>query len=121
MKTLFLLAAILLPSLGGLQANPTETEFKVYGACGMCKDRIETAAMIDGVSFAEWSQDEQMLTLRYDAEQVELEKVHQRIADAGHDTEKVRADDEVYNSLPACCKYERKNAEKAEEGSCCSS
>lgn len=121
MKTLIFLAVILLPSLGALQANPAETEFKVYGACGMCKDRIEAAATIDGVSFAEWSQDKQMLTLHYDADQVDLEKVHQRIADAGHDTEKVRADDEVYNSLPACCHYERKDAEKAEEGSCCSS
>lgn len=121
MKTLLFLAAIILPSLGALQANPTETEFKVHGACGMCKDRIEEAAVTEGVSFAEWSQDEQMLTLHYDADLVDLEDIHQRIADVGHDTEEVRADDEVYESLPACCKYERKEMKAAGQDSSCGS
>ena len=35
----------------------------------------------------------------------ELQKA---IADVGYDTENYRADDDVYNSLHYCCKYERK-------------
>ncbi len=84
------------------------TSFKVYGSCGMCKSRIEKAAMTEGVRSAEWSMEKNLLTLNYDPETTDLETVHEKIAEAGHDTEKLSADDSVYNSLPACCHYERK-------------
>jgi Cu(I)/Ag(I) efflux system membrane fusion protein len=34
--------------------------------------------------------------------------IQKAIANAGHDTEKIKAEDKVYNTLPECCKY-RKN------------
>jgi hypothetical protein len=34
------------------------------------------------------------------------------IADAGHDTPMHKAKDEVYEKLPACCKYDRTEPEK---------
>lgn len=39
--------------------------------------------------------------------EVEEAKIHEKIASVGHDTEKVKATDKAYNSLPGCCKYER--------------
>lgn len=113
MKKILIIAAFLIPSLGFSLSAAEKTEIKVYGACGMCEARIEKAAKIDGVSKAEWSQQTKMLTLEYDASKVNLDKIHQAIADAGHDTEKVTAKDETYNSLHACCHYERKAADKA--------
>lgn len=110
MKTLLLTMLLFLPGLAMAQ-NTTESEFKVYGACGMCKERIENAAALDGVTSANWSQETRMLTLSYDANQVDLDEVHESIAEAGHDTEKVRADDDVYENLPACCHYDRKAEE----------
>ena len=107
MKTIFFISLFSLISLTSFSQSKT-TDFKVYGNCGMCKSRIEKAAKIDGVTSAEWSQETNMLTLKYDTQKVNLDDVHQKIADAGHDTEKVRAQDDTYNSLPACCLYKRR-------------
>jgi periplasmic mercuric ion binding protein len=85
-------------------ALKTET-IKVNGNCESCKIRIEKAAKIDGVSKAEWSDETKILTLVYDPTKVTSDDVQKKIAAVGHDTEKYKADDKTYNSLPGCCKY----------------
>ncbi len=85
----------------------TET-IKVWGNCNMCKTRIEKAAKAEGVARAEWNKDTKILTLVYIPSAVSSDAIQKRIAAVGHDTEKFRADDQVYNSLDACCHYERK-------------
>lgn len=88
--------------------GPNHAMFEVGGACSMCKDRIEKAALsLEGVASAEWSAEDHILHLLYDKKKVKLDKVHKSIAAAGHDTEKVKAPDSVYNQLPECCLYER--------------
>ncbi len=83
------------------------TSFKVGGNCEMCKDRIETAAKsVSGVSSANWDAETKELHLNYD-KRVSLDMIHKVIAKAGHDTEKVKAPDEVYTELPGCCLFER--------------
>lgn len=85
-----------------------ETSFKVYGNCGMCKDRIEKAVNeLDGIHKADWDRNTKMLDLQYDESVLELDEIHKAIAGVGHDTEKERADDEVYDNLHFCCQYER--------------
>lgn len=80
--------------------------FKVGGACGMCKSRIEKVAKsFNGVGQAEWNQETKILSLSYNPELIKLIDIHKAIAKAGHDTDKVKAEDEVYNKLPGCCKY----------------
>lgn len=123
MKTLLLLATFLVPLLG--YSHHHKTEFKVFGACGMCETRIENAARsVAGVTSADWNRQTKMLTLEYDADKVNLDDVHNKIAEVGHDTDKVRAKDEVYKALPACCHYERAESDKTGQavrsgGSCC--
>ena len=91
-------------------AQLQETSFKVYGVCGMCKNRIEKAAnAVDGVQSAEWDQENNILSFSYDENKVKLDDVHKKIAAVGHDTEKEKATDDVYNALPACCQYERQD------------
>lgn len=80
---------------------------KVWGNCEMCKARIEKAAKIEGVSKAEWNTETKILTLVYDPSVVKSDDVQKKIASVGHDTEKFKAEDKTYNSLPGCCKYER--------------
>lgn len=90
----------------GAKSGATKTEtIKVSGNCGMCKERIETAAKVDGVSKAEWNKDSKMLTLAYDPSKVKSDDIQKKIAAVGHDTEKFKADTKVYNGLPGCCKY----------------
>jgi hypothetical protein len=87
-------------------ASKTET-FKVLGKCGMCKDRIEKTAKAEGASTAAWDAKTNMLTVTFDASKTNKDALSKKLASVGHDTEKYKADDKVYNSLPACCHYER--------------
>lgn len=90
------------------KTNSTKTDsIKVAGNCGMCKARIEKAAKMDGVTKAEWSEKTKILTLVYDPAVINSDDVQKNIASVGHDTEKFRAEDKVYNSLPGCCKFDR--------------
>ena len=83
---------------------------KVYGNCNMCKKRIEKAVAIEGVSKADWHVQSKILTVSYDASKTNVGKLQQKIAAAGHDTEKEKATDDVYANLPGCCQYERRTS-----------
>lgn len=88
------------------KTNATKTEsIKVYGNCGMCKDRIEAAAKVAGLTKADWDKSTKMLTIVYNPAIVKSDDIQKKIAAVGHDTEKYKADTKVYNSLPGCCKY----------------
>ena len=115
MKTIkFIAAAILVASTCVFtfaqtsQDASTKTEtIKVYGKCDMCKSKIEKAAQMDGVSKAEWDVDSKVLTLAYNPSKVTSDAVQKSIAAVGYDTEKFKATDEAYKSLPSCCQYDR--------------
>lgn len=108
-KVLSLVSMFLLGTTMVFAQAKTE-KFKVYGNCGMCEARIEKAAKgVDGVSSADWEQETKMIEVEYNAGEVEMMDVHKAIAKVGHDTEKVEAEDKVYEGLPGCCKYERKS------------
>ncbi|WP_397445594.1 heavy-metal-associated domain-containing protein [Polaribacter sp. R77954] len=85
--------------------------FKVDGICGMCKKRIETAALkTKGVKFALWSPKTHQLNLIFDEHKTEMSTVQQNILKVGHDVfdvneNKISATDEAYNSVHPCCKY----------------
>ena len=83
---------------------------KVYGTCDMDKRRIEKAALtVDAVRSATWDIDSQTLTLRYSLfKNKAADNVQRKIAAVGNDTEKYKADDTMYQKLPECCHYQRK-------------
>lgn len=83
-------------------------KFKVYGNCEMCKERIEKALKVKGVRYAYWDKDTKIATVKFNPDVVTLDQLHQLVADVGHDTDKVKAKDEVYNNLHHCCQYERR-------------
>lgn len=86
----------------------TKTEsFKVWGNCDECKNRIENAAKDDGAINAVWNIQTKILAVTYDPAKTSIESISKKLATVGHDTEKHKADDKVYNALPGCCKYER--------------
>ena len=86
----------------------TKAMFTVAGNCDMCKDRIESAAKsVNGVINAEWSAEKQMVQILFDQQKTNADVVQKAIAVSGHDTEKFKADDDVYSKLPECCLYKR--------------
>jgi len=88
-------------------ANSKTESFKVYGNCGMCKKTIETALHKDGIK-ADWNKDTKMMKVTYDSVKYSSKQIHQYIADAGYDTELAKGNDEAYENLHECCKYDRK-------------
>ncbi len=80
-------------------------EFSVKGVCGMCEKRIEKAALIKGVKLVEWDKESQTVKVMYATKKVSEQDIHQAIADAGHDTEKLSAPEDAYQTLPDCCAY----------------
>lgn len=86
--------------------NHSQTEtLKVSGNCTMCKATIEKAAKVEGVTKADWSVKTKTLSVTFDPAKTDMAQVGKKIAGAGYDNEKVKADDKIYGSLPACCKY----------------
>lgn len=88
----------------GLQKTES---FKVSGNCEMCKDRIEKAVKDEGATTAVWDIKTKILAVTFDPAKTNVDALGKKLASVGHDTEKYKADDKVYNSLPGCCKYER--------------
>ncbi len=116
MKTKMLnLVVLLVLSITTVVAQTEKKEkFEVAGNCGMCKDRIETAAnLVEGVSSAEWNRETKLLEVSYDSSRVNTHKIHMAVAEAGHETKMHKANDVAYNNLPDCCKYERTNGKEA--------
>jgi len=65
----------------GTKSSAVKMEsIKVSGNCGMCKERIEAAAKVDGVTSARWNKDTKMLTLAYNPTVVKSEEVQKKIA-----------------------------------------
>lgn len=82
---------------------------KVYGTCSMDKQRIEKAAYsVDGVRYATWNENSQVLYIKYSVFKTQAaDNVQRKISIAGNDTEKYKASDQAYQHLPDCCHYQR--------------
>ncbi len=85
--------------------------FEVDGICGMCKKRIETAALkTKGVKFAIWSVKTHQLNLIMDERKTDIATVQKNILKVGHDIilnedKKLEAKLEAYSSVNPCCKF----------------
>ncbi len=103
------LAFVLFSCSAGMPEHAVESEFKVWGNCGMCKKTIENSLKeAPGVVSADWNKDTKMMTLVFDTTKTDVRSVQEQIATSGYDTELVRGNDEAYAALHECCLYERK-------------
>ncbi|MDZ7738056.1 MAG: ATPase [Bacteroidales bacterium] len=111
-KQLLTLAAVFTiaasTAFGQCTTEKDNNKFLVAGECGMCETRIETAAKeVEGVTAADWDKETKMLALSFNCANPDVKAVHKAVAAVGHDTEVFKAEDAVYEKLPACCKYKR--------------
>lgn len=111
MKPLFNIFIIVTTFFWSCKTSNTTIEkaYKVWGTCEESKSRIESAAKINGVSFAEWNSDSKLLTLKLDTTVTSTNAVLKSVAKAGHDNELFFADDYAYSKLPENCQYERRS------------
>ncbi len=80
----------------------------VGGSCDMCTERILTTTKgIEGVSDASYDLEKQELNVNFNADQTNADAISKALANVGHDTELYKAEQAVYDALPACCKYRK--------------
>ncbi|ARV06688.1 metal transporter [Polaribacter sp. SA4-10] len=85
--------------------------FEVDGICGMCKKRIETAALkTKGVKFAIWNVKTHQLNVIMDERKTNVAVIQSNILKVGHDIigfddKKLEATKDAYSSVHPCCKY----------------
>ncbi len=104
MKLIIAILSIFLIWIQGMQTI-VKTEFKVYGNCTECKERIEQACDVKGIQVANWNIDTKQLFVKFDSDKISLDSIHALIAAVGHDTNKRKAVDSIYIKLPDCCLY----------------
>jgi len=121
MKSLSFIAIMLFGIMfnNNVVAQSQKETVKVWGNCGMCKTRIEKAALSAGASKATWDGETHDLTLKFDVSKTSSMAIQEAIAKVGHDTRDVTADETAYNNLHGCCKYERKSADASAPKKCC--
>ena len=106
MKNLTLILFALFISANVQAQKKADITFSVSAACGMCEDRIEKAYDVKGIVSADFDLESKMLHVVYKTKVFpNVLDVHKIAANVGHDTEMVKATDEVYNNLHGCCKY----------------
>jgi len=85
----------------------TNLTFGVRGNCGMCKMTIEKAAnSVEGVASAIWDVNQKKIDISFGDDKIDAVAIHEAIAASGYDTEKVAGNEEAYDGLPGCCKYD---------------
>ena len=123
MKKVVLILTVLITSLTFAQDKNAKANIEVDGVCVMCKERIEKAAIrTKGVKSAVWNVDTHELKLIYDGRKTDVKTISQSVAAVGHDTKEIKATDEQYHSVHACCLYRDEDVkndhkeEKKEDG-----
>ncbi len=100
-----ILTLVLLSAFAFAGNDVKEAKFKASGNCGMCQKRVEKSLRIKEVSSAAWNKKTKTVAVKYDASAISLDSLQKRVASVGHDTEKFKASDALYENLPGCCLY----------------
>jgi len=91
-----------------VHGNVVQASFKVWGNCETCKDNIESAARIKGLTFCSWDTDTKVCTITYDSRETTVDAIQKAIAEAGYDNMGYKGNDKAYADLAPCCQYDRK-------------
>jgi copper chaperone CopZ len=85
--------------------NSEEIKIQTSAVCGMCKDRIEhDLAFEKGVKSVVLDSDTKIVTVGYNPDKTNPDKIRLALSKIGYDADNVKADPEAYAKLPPCCK-----------------
>ncbi|BFP40417.1 hypothetical protein FGF1_12620 [Flavobacteriaceae bacterium GF1] len=105
-KNVIVALFLLIGTIGFAQEKNKKMTFEVDGRCEMCKMRIEKAALgVPGVKFADWDIPSHQLSLIVDERKTNPMEIKTALVAVGHDTKELKATQEAYDNIHACCKY----------------
>jgi copper chaperone CopZ len=83
----------------------SKIDIKTSAQCGMCKETIEKAlAFVPGVKNSILNMETKVVTVKYNPNKTNSDKIKIAISKAGYDADELHADPEAYEKLPPCCK-----------------
>jgi copper chaperone CopZ len=98
------LFAVFISFAGALNAQDT-LQVKTSAQCGSCKKLIEHDMKFEkGVESASLDVKSQMLTIVYNPEKTNPEKLKVAVTEIGYDADELPADPKAYDKLKDCCK-----------------
>lgn len=105
-KVIIILVLALFSTTSFAQEKNKKLTMEVDGVCEMCKKRIEKAALgTKGVKYAFWDIPSHQLSLIIDENKTDPMKIKKALIEVGHDTKELKASEEAYNKVHACCRY----------------
>ena len=106
MKKIIIVLVLIFAISGYAQKKSAKYKIEVDGVCEMCKERIEKACLTTkGVKYATWNVETHQLVVILNEKKTSIKTVKENIAQVGHDTDEIKATQEVYDKMPECCKY----------------
>ncbi len=85
-------------------ASQDTVKIKTSSQCDACKERIENKLnFTKGVKSSNLDLATKVVTVIYDSEKINPDKIRAAISKVGYDADRLLADEKAYNKLPKCC------------------
>jgi mercuric ion binding protein len=113
-KTIAFLLLVLFAFNGNAQSKKNQViQIKTSAECDECKKKIESNLIYEkGVKFCKLNVETKMLSVTYNPEKTNSEKIKLAVSKLGYDADEIKADSLEYAKLPACCKVDGMEHEK---------
>ncbi len=90
-------------------AQTNTVQIKTSAVCDQCKERIEHDLSFEkGVKSSVLDEKTKIVTVVYNPEKTNEQKVREAITKIGYDADSLKAYPKSYKKLPTCCKHEIK-------------
>lgn len=107
LKTSILLLFITVVVPVAAQDHLAQLDVKTSTICDMCKKTIETELIYEkGVKKVDVHLDDKTVHVQYDDRKTDPVAIRKAIAGLGYDADDLKADENAWRKLPACCKEE---------------
>jgi copper chaperone CopZ len=88
-----------------VRAQTDTIQIHTSAICNMCKKTIENDMSFEkGVKKATLDVDSKILTVVYNPEKTNAEKIRITVTKSGYDADSLKADEKAFRRLPDCCK-----------------
>jgi|SRR5689334_8648503 len=102
-KQILIIAGVL--AFVGAKAQTDTVRIKTSAICEQCKERIEHDLSFEkGVKSSSMNLETKEVTVVYNAQKTDPQKIRTAITKSGYDADSLKADTKAYGRLPECCK-----------------
>jgi copper chaperone CopZ len=104
MKPLFILTLLISLTLPAISQTDT-VRIQTSAVCETCKKTLENdLSFAKGVKKSVLDLDTKILTVVFNPEKTDVDKIRIAVAKSGYDADSLKADPRAYKHLPDCCK-----------------